>query len=155
MNPRRRALVFDRLDQVMPDVDRLLAGHTTVGTWSLGQICNHLTAVIVGSVDGFPMKAPWFVRKTIGPFILKRLLTTGRMREGIGLPPDVLPRPGSDARAEAEALRAAITMFNATPGPFAAHPLFGPMTRDQWDRLHRIHCAHHLSFTLPDEPPSP
>jgi hypothetical protein len=27
----------------MPDVDRLLRGHTTLGSWSLGEICGHLT----------------------------------------------------------------------------------------------------------------
>ncbi|MFI5459648.1 MAG: DUF1569 domain-containing protein [Isosphaerales bacterium] len=38
----RRELSFASLDEVMPDVERLLAGHATVGQWSLGQICNHL-----------------------------------------------------------------------------------------------------------------
>ena len=42
MNTKRRALSFATLDGVMPDVDHLLTGHTTVGQWSLGQICNHL-----------------------------------------------------------------------------------------------------------------
>jgi hypothetical protein len=152
INPRRRALTFDSLDRVMPDVDRLLQGHSMIGHWSLGQICSHLTRGIVGSVDGFPRKAPWIVRATIGPMILRRILSGGRMKEGIKLPPEALPKPESDARAEAEALRAAIAGFSAHTGPFAPHPVFGPMSRDQWDRLHRIHCAHHLSFALPDGP---
>ena len=42
MRRGRRPLVFVRLDEVMPDVERLLAGHVTVGRWTLGQICNHL-----------------------------------------------------------------------------------------------------------------
>ena len=48
MNASRRALTFESLDRVMPDVDRLLEGHTTVGTWTLGQICNHLTRRSLG-----------------------------------------------------------------------------------------------------------
>ena len=58
--PERRTLEFARLDDVMPEVDRLLAGHTTVGNWSLGQICNHLSRPRSGSsVEGFGVKAPW------------------------------------------------------------------------------------------------
>ena len=34
----------------------------------------------------------------------------------------------------------------------AMHPFFGAMTRPQWDHLHRIHCAHHLSFAVPEGP---
>lgn len=134
----------------MPEVDRLLQGHTTVGNWSLGQILNHVSGAMIGSVDGFPVKVPWVLRTLIGPVIKRRLLSTGRMAEGIKLPKKVLPKPELDARAEAEALRAAIAGFSAHPGPFADHPLFGPMRRDEWDLLHRIHCAHHLSFVLPD-----
>ena len=54
----RRNLSFSRLDEVMPDVDRLLAGHRTVGNWSLGQICNHLAKGIQGSIDGFDVTHP-------------------------------------------------------------------------------------------------
>jgi hypothetical protein len=51
----------------MPDVQRLLAGHRTVGRWSLAQICNHLAASITWSVEGFPDRpAPWLVRVTLG-----------------------------------------------------------------------------------------
>ena len=152
----RRTLCFTSLDQVMPDVDRLLAGHETVGNWSLGQICNHLCRSVVSSVDRFPGAAPFWIRRTVGPLIGRHVLKTGRMREGIRLPPSALPRPGLDDRAEAEALRAALTLFAAQPGPFAEHPVFGPWTREQWTRLHCIHCAHHLSFALPrPEGPTP
>ena len=35
MTHRRRPLSYDSLDQIMPDVERLLEGHTTVGNWWL------------------------------------------------------------------------------------------------------------------------
>lgn len=145
----RRALTFATLDQVMPDVDRLLPGHSTVGNWSLGQICNHLSSAVTASVEGIAFKAPWLLRKTVAPIVLKRMLRTGRMPEGVKLPEHFWPKPGVDARAEAEALRAAIRLFAAHAGPVADHPFFGRMDRDRWDQLHRIHCAHHLSFVLP------
>ena len=43
----RRVLDFARLDDVMPDVERLLAGHRTVGNWTLGQTLNHLKTAIL------------------------------------------------------------------------------------------------------------
>jgi hypothetical protein len=147
--PGRRPLVFSSLDQVMPDVDRLLNGHTTVGHWSLGQICNHLAESLVYSVEGFGVQAPWLIRKTLGQIFKRQLFNTGQMREGIQLPEKFLPRPGLDARAEAEALRGALQMYSSHSGPLADHPMFGPLGRDEWTRLHCIHMAHHLSFVLP------
>lgn len=150
MTAERRPLHFAGLAEVMPEVDRLLAGHTTVGRWSLGQICNHLSQALIGSIDGFPEKAPWMLRKTIGPIAKHQVLTSGRMPEGVSLPEKYLPRPGLDARAEAEALRGALHLYSAHTGPMADHPLFGPLDRGQWTRLHCIHCAHHLSFAHPE-----
>ncbi|MGE5755043.1 MAG: DUF1569 domain-containing protein [Planctomycetaceae bacterium] len=145
----RRTLTFARLDQVMPDVDRLLEGHETAGRWSLGMICNHLGSAIQGSIAGFPGRAPWLVRKTIAPFAKRKVLRAGRMGEGVKVPEAYLPKPGLDARAEAEALRAALRLYAAHSDPLAEHPLFGRMSRDEWNRLHCIHCAHHLSFVHP------
>jgi Protein of unknown function (DUF1569) len=152
MNAARRTLSFDSLDQIMPDVDRLLLGHKTVGNWSLGQICNHLTGGIIGTVNGFPSRAPWLIRKTVGPLIRRRILNAGRFPEGIKLPERFAPKTGADARAEAEALRAAIRLLTAHSGPFAEHPLGGHIPRDEWERFHCIHCAHHLSFAWPTGP---
>lgn len=145
----RRSLRFATLAEVMPEVDRLLKGHKTVGRWSLGQICKHLTQTINGSVEGFPEKAPWVIRKTVGPIAKRHVLSSGKMPTGMKLPEKHLPRPDLDARAEAEALRGALSFYSAHVGPLADHPLFGPLGHDQWSLLHCIHCAHHLSFAEP------
>ena len=148
----RRTLSFPSLLEVMPDVDRLLLGHRMVGNWTLGQVCNHLSATLIASVDGedFPIRLPWVFRRTIGPIIVGRMLKTGRMPTGIKIPEKYRPKPDLDARAEAEALRASIRLFGSHNGPYAEHPLAGPMGRETWERLHRIHCAHHLAFAVPD-----
>ncbi len=148
----RRALSFSDLDEVMPEVDRLLEGHTTTGHWSLGQICNHLGTAMQYSVEGFPEQAPWLLRRTVGPVAKRQVFSSGAMPEGIMLPGKYLPAPGLDSRAEAEALRATIRLFAAHAGRLADHPLFGSMSRDEWIRYHAIHCAHHLSFARPHAP---
>jgi hypothetical protein len=58
MTPERRTLRYESLDQVMPDVERLLEGHTTVGTWSLAQICRHLANAMRRLVD-LPASTPY------------------------------------------------------------------------------------------------
>lgn len=146
----RRTLQFASLDQIMPDVDRLLEGHTTHGNWSLGQVCNHLSSTFRFSIEGFGVSMPWLVRATIGQMAKKQILRQGKMKTGIKVPERFLPRPELDDRAEAEALRAALGIYRAHTGPLAPHPMFGMMTREEWDRLHRIHSAHHLSFAQPN-----
>jgi hypothetical protein len=50
-----------------------------------------------------------------------------------------------------DGLAGAIERYRAHNGTLQAHPLFGKMPRELWDRIHRIHCAHHLSFVAPVE----
>jgi hypothetical protein len=151
MSSARRTLSYVSLDEVMPDVDRLLRGHTTVGSWSLAQICGHLARSIHCTIDGFPVRAPWIVRKTLGRLLLRRILRTGRFAEGMKAPTEYQPAAGADERAEAENLRAGLRRLAAHAGPLVEHPLGGWVTRDVWDRFHCIHCAHHLSFAVPAE----
>jgi hypothetical protein len=153
LKARRRSLTFASLDEVMPDVDRLLRGHTTVGKWSLGQICSHLTQGIHFTIDGFPreVRAPWIIRKTMLRLLLWYILRTGRFPSGIWTPARYRPVPGVDAGVEAESLRAALQRLAAHSGPLTEHPLDGTVSRAVWERFHCIHCAHHLSFALPAE----
>ena len=145
----RRALSFSRLDEVMPDVDRLLDGHRAVGNWTLGQVCNHLAWTIRLSVEGFPAKAPWIARVTVLRFVKRWVLSKGRIPAGGPLPKRFEPKSGLDDRAEAEALRATIRLFAAEAGPLAEHPYFGRLNVDEWNRFHCIHCGHHLGFLRP------
>jgi hypothetical protein len=147
--PPRRELAFARIDDIMPEVDRLLAGHTTVGRWSLAQICRHLAMVVRHSFEGFPNQLPWVVRRVAGPVMFRRLDRTGRMPSGFPAPGFLVPSPGLDASAQVAELREALALF-AAGRPIAEHPLFGRFTAERWRRIHCIHSAHHLSFVLPD-----
>ncbi|HWE36874.1 MAG TPA: DUF1569 domain-containing protein [Isosphaeraceae bacterium] len=148
---RRRRLAFASLDDVMPEVERLLAGHVTVGNWSLGQICNHLATAFHLVVDVAPRDVAPGRREVLVAWLARRwFFAVDRFPTGVKVPsPRLIPRPGADARREAEALREAIARFVSAPGPFPTHPILGPLTRAQWVELHRRHCAHHLGFALP------
>lgn len=148
MTPGRRQLSFGSIDEIMPDVEKLLAGHRVVGNWSLAQICQHLSTVMRRIVD-LPASTPsdpsqWFPAEK-----KQAIMASGQLEEGLQAPPEIMPiETGSDAE-EAEKLRQAIAHYVASSGPKIPHRFFGPLTREEWDRLQLIHSAHHLSFAVP------
>ncbi len=148
--PKRRELEFHALDDVRRDVDALhAAGYHRLGNWTLGQTCEHLGIFFRGCLDGFTQRAPWYTRP-FGGLILRRVLRSGRMPTGVKVPADWLPGPPTgDDRAAVEHLVALLARFEQHAGPLHPSPLFGPLSRETWARLHLIHCAHHLSFLVP------
>jgi hypothetical protein len=49
--PGRRRIRYEGLDAIMPDVERFLEGHRTVGDRSVAQIYRHVGSVLRDSVD--------------------------------------------------------------------------------------------------------
>jgi hypothetical protein len=149
---KRRALHFDDVNQVMPEVDLLLRGYSRGGNWTLAQVCHHLALILQGTVEGWRWRMPWIFRRTVGAIAIRRIFSSGKMPEGIKLNKELklMPESNLNDRAEAEFLRSALRVYGNSPGPFPEHPYFGLLTRSQWDRLHAIHCAHHLSFLWPE-----
>ncbi len=148
MTPGRRVLRYESFDEVMPDVERLLDGHRTVGNWTLAQICQHLAAVLRRHVD-LPASTTFDPADRVPEEQKRRMLESGALPEGIGAPPGVLPEAPLDEREEAEGLREAIAYYRASPGPAIPHRVLGPLTREEWDWFELAHLAHHLSFAVP------
>jgi Protein of unknown function (DUF1569) len=144
----RRAIRYESFDEVMPDVERLLSGHTTVGAWSLAQICHHLATVMRRVVD-LPASTQHDPSKWVGEEEKRKVLDSGLLPEGLPAPPEIVPAPALDQRAEADGLRNAIAHYKASAGPVIPHRFFGPLTKSEWDQLQLIHVAHHLSFAVP------
>lgn len=149
MTPGRRTLRYDNLDEIMPDVERLLKGYTTVGRWSVGQMCRHLAAIMRASVD-LPASTQFDPSLRVDADRKRVILETGSIPEGLATGQPFDPPGGLDDREEAEGLRSAIAYYAASPGPALAHPLLGPLSRQEWDRMHCHHAAHHLSFAIPE-----
>ncbi|MGB2985852.1 MAG: DUF1569 domain-containing protein [Phycisphaerae bacterium] len=145
---QRRSLVFADVFQIMPEVRRLVPAHRTVANWSLGQICEHLARSFVGSMEGFDLS-----NHRIKRFFLRRKMLHVALTKGIPrdytVDENLTPPPKVDLREAVGALDAAIQRYQNHQGKLHAHPLFGKMPRDVWDRVHCVHCAHHLSLVLP------
>ena len=148
----QRLLSFDRLDEVMPEVDRLLLGHLLVGGWTLGQILSHLGTAVGLCLEGDRISGEPVDPEMARVHAVRRryFFRSSRFPEGQEIPhPSMLPDREADERAEAERLRSALARLEMSEGPFASHPILGALSKDEWTRFHRIHCAHHLGFALP------
>ncbi|WZO98633.1 DUF1569 domain-containing protein [Isosphaeraceae bacterium EP7] len=150
MTAGRRSLQFQTLDDVMADAERLLAGHETVGQWSLAQIFLHLSTVMRKVVD-LPASTPVDPAALLDAETKRRVLEDGILPEGLPKPPAFEPTDAGNPRDEAEGLRAAIAHYKSKGGPVAPHRLFGPLSKAEWERLQCVHCAHHMSFAVPKE----
>jgi hypothetical protein len=66
--------------------------------------------------------------------------------------PATIPRPDDMPDPEAvKKLVATVDRFKRHQGPFHASPLFGVLDRETLEKLQLIHCAHHLSFLVPEK----
>lgn len=144
---QRRPLRFEELSQVVPEAVRLQAEHRTLSRWTLAQICKHLANSLNGSIDGLDLSRHRFKR-----FFFAKQMLRYTFRYGIPVnytvDPNIEPASDVDLDESIEQLTSAVERYQAHRGPLRAHPLFGEMPRDAWSRIHRIHCAHHLSFVL-------
>lgn len=148
----RRTLHFETIDDILADVEQLVAGeHTTVGNWTFAQILEHLTATINCSFDGFPFKMPWPVRFLAGNFMKKGFLNSP-MKSGYKLPKSggrLIPQEdGGKLEIALADFRAAIQRLKNNE-PTQDNPVFGPMSPEDWDKLHKRHSELHLSFVRP------
>ena len=144
--PERRLLDFASLDEIMPDVERLVGGHVTGGQWTPAQILYHLATSIRLTSLGRPGSAS----EGVSDEFRRRFFESRRFPEGMEAPHRrLIPPDDADVRVETEALRDAIGLFARATGPFPAHPLLGPLSKEEWTEFHCIHCAHHLRFVSP------
>lgn len=152
----RRQLQFDSFDDVIQDITNLQnRGHARVGQWNLSQVCRHLELWMSFLMDGFP-KPPlpikvmlWMMRVTIGRRMLNDILKSGFKPGGSTMPETV---PEADAESEdtsVNSLKETIERLKSYDGPIHPSPLFGSLDGDTAMRLQLAHCAHHLSFLLP------
>jgi hypothetical protein len=147
----RRSLRFESLQAALDDAERLATGpHRTIGKWSLAEIFEHLARTLDGFYDGFGFQAAWWIRKLMGPLIVRRILSKG-MPAGIRLRGDAIALVPSDPvelQVSLDHLRRAMARLESEP-PRHPHPGFGPMRHEHVKALHLRHCELHLSFVHP------
>ncbi len=134
------------------DVVRGLAeqGHTesVKGTWTLGQLCDHLAKTMNGSLPSGDLGPPAFSRLK-QRLVRAAVFWTGRMPAGVPAPGPFQPEDGVSTEEGIAQITEAVQRFVNLPeserGAMTDSPPFGPMTYADWQRVHLIHARHHLS----------
>jgi hypothetical protein len=120
---------------------------------SLHQVLLHCAQSIEYSLSGYPVMKPALVRATIGRLVLAMFLRRGVMRHNLAAPVPGAPATPAEAAGKDELaaawtrLFAALDRFDAHTGPTRDHFLYGPVTKEQYARVHAMHlCDHLLAF---------
>jgi RimJ/RimL family protein N-acetyltransferase len=116
------------------------------GAWPIAHTLNHCAQSIEYSIAAFPRLKPAWMRATVGRLVLRRFLARGYMGHDTGAPiagAPPLDSPG-DVAGAAERLREAVQAFEDFPGTPAVHFVYGPVTKDEYRRLHLMHLSDHL-----------
>lgn len=153
----RRALRFNSIDELMRELDRIIAAENTgtlrrTGNWTTGQIFGHLAAWINYGYEGFPPGAhpPFFVRWIVK--FLKNKIIHGGMRPGMRIPRTKDGTFGTEVLSTDEGasrLRAALMRLKDREPVKFHSPALGPLSDDDRIAVQLRHAELHLSYLHP------
>jgi hypothetical protein len=156
-NAERRSLHFNSIEEVLADVDRILAAESAgtlrrTGNWTVGQTLGHLAAWINYGWDGYPPEAnpPWLVKVIIRMF--KKRLLSKPMQSGMKLgriPGGTLGIEPMSSDEGARRLRDGLRRLQRREEPRFHSPALGAMTADERLALNLRHAELHLGFLHP------
>jgi Protein of unknown function (DUF1569) len=151
----RRILRFESLDQIMAEVDRLVAAERTgrlkrEGNWTLGQILGHIAVWAEFSYTDMPLNPPFFVRWLLRWQKGKYLY--GPMPAGVKIPRVNGGTLGTDPTTLDDGLarlQRVIARLRVEP-PTAPSKVFGLLTHEEAIALNLRHAELHLGFLIPE-----
>jgi len=136
--------IIDSLNQLTPDQKPLW------GKMTPQHMVEHLYKTVKASIDELKLKI--FTEERKVP-LLKRLFLGDRelpkefMNPAIG--PDLMKLEFEDLNSAIIELEKIISRYNsyfiANPDAKTTHPVFGYLTKEEWDLFHIKHFKHHLS----------
>lgn len=153
---RRRLVSYSSLADLSRDLDVLQAAHAAgtlkaLGNHSPGGVLAHVALGMRCSFDGFPSRAPAWIR-WLGPLMKKSVLSKP-FEPGFKLKKEIDAKVWDDAtsfEAGVQQLREQIARASSpSAAPSAPHPFFGAMTAGEWQVYFLRHAELHLSFLQP------
>jgi hypothetical protein len=115
--------------------------------FTYGQLLEHCAQSIEYSMTAYPELRSGLFRATIGKIAKAKFLRQGFMQHDVNAPIPGAPALANDvdvARAR-ERLLAAMAALESTTAELAPHLAFGRCTRDEYEKIHAMHIAEHLS----------
>ena len=152
----RRRLRFSTIDDLLADIDRLVAADQVgklrrTGNWTAGQAMGHIATWIDYAYQGYPFKVPWLI------IVLIRMKKGKYLRDGM---PAGVRIPGVESGTYgteplstdegAARLRQALAKLQRGEPVKYNSPAWGKMTPDERIALNLRHAELHLSFLLPE-----
>ncbi|MEM1355135.1 MAG: DUF1569 domain-containing protein [Planctomycetota bacterium] len=152
-----RDLHFPDLDALLDDAREIARqpDAPTRGNWTPAQTIWHVARFVQFSVEGYPFSvSPLF--KILGR-LMKKSMTTKRMKPGVNLPTKVaaavVPDPETSMGDAIDLMEHWIGEARSR-GFLPTNPMLGPMTRGQWVGLHCRHAEMHFGLIELDPAPA-
>lgn len=150
---KRRELAFERVDEMVAEVERLASGRVTVsGNHDFASIVRHLALTNEMTTGRMVPPKPPLILRILLPFIRSSIFKRP-VKPGIKLPPtaeSVFWPKQSISTHDAVAMFKDSVAYLKSHGPLPVHPFFGKASREQIERLICNHGAMHLSFVHPE-----
>jgi hypothetical protein len=121
---------------------------TTSGKWTLGQILSHIGDSIefVLTQKKGAIHIPTIIQNTIGKIVLQKFFLFGKMDRGLPNPIKQGEPKDGDILVELDRVIKLSESFRNHPGPFNPHPIFGQLSKEEYIKLHLLHCSNHFSY---------
>ena len=151
----RRRLRFSTVDELLADVDRLVAAEKAgslrrTGNWTAGQVFGHLATWTNFAYEGYPFRPPWFIR-----WILRKK-KAAYLRDGMPAGVRIPKVPNGTFGTElmgteegAKRLRGALLRLKSGEPPKFDSPAFGKLNHEERIAMNLRHAELHLSFLHP------
>jgi len=144
---------FGSLEEAMVAVRAAAASGPvrTTGAWSWAQLLEHFTQGIEYSLVGYPESKPPLIRRTVGRLVHAHFEHQGYMKHDLSAAIPGAPAlvSSGDPVAALARLEKVVADFKAHPGPLAPHFVYDALTKPEYDRIHAMHLANHLSELAP------
>jgi len=151
----RRRLRYATVDEVLADVDRIVAAEKAgtlrrTGNWTAGQVFGHLATWSDYAYEGYPFRPPWFIRWILRK--KKAVYLRDGMPAGVRIPRVPNGTFGTEEMSTQEGAqrlrRALLRLKSGEPAKFDS-PAWGKMPLDERIALNLRHAELHMSFLHP------
>jgi hypothetical protein len=133
--------------QVRELLERLGDEPKVRGAFGYSQILEHCAQSVEYSLTGYPELRSAIFRATVGRIAKGKFLRQGFMQHKLDAP--IPGAPDLDANANVERARTrlltAMDALLASTAPLAPHLAFGRCTREEYEQIHSMHVAEHLT----------
>lgn len=152
MKHRKRTIDLQNADEVIAEIERLRTwGYTPTKRWNLSQVCQHLTKTMEGEMSGLGFRIPWLLRRTVGTWLTRRVLSKRTMPSVPTLPSLQPDHRETDDDSLVDECVVSVRRCEEFDGSLRDYPFVDGLTHDQWRQFMWIHASHHLSYLVPTE----